>query len=96
MRGAFKVPSLRNIARSAPFMHAGQAQTLLDAVDFYNHAPGHAVPDRNDLTLHWHVVDAHLREDEIADLVAFLQTLTDETALPVIPDQVPSGLPVPR
>ncbi len=96
LRGAFKVPSLRNIARSAPFMHAGQAQTLTDAVDFYNHPPGHAVPGRNDLILHWHVVDPHLRDDEIVDLVAFLNTLTDETALPVIPDQVPSGLPVPR
>jgi len=96
LRGAFKVPTLRNIARTQPFMHAGQAQTLFDAVDFYNHSPGHAVADRNDLTLHWHVVDPHLRADEITDLLAFLKTLTDETALPAIPDQVPSGLPVPR
>ena len=96
LRGAFKVPSLRNIARSAPFMHAGQAETLADAVDFYNHEPGHAVAGRNDLVLHWHVVDPHLRADEVEDLVAFLNTLTDETALPAIPDQVPSGLPVPR
>jgi cytochrome c peroxidase len=96
LRGAFKVPTLRNIARSEPFMHAGQAKTLLDAVDFYNHAPGHAVSDRSDLTLHWHVVDPQLRTDEMVDLVAFLHTLTDETAMPVIPDRVPSGLPVPR
>ena len=95
LRGAFKVPSLRNIARSAPYMHAGQSETLLDAINFYNDAPGHAVQERNDLTLHWHVVDPDLRSDEITDLVAFLNTLTDETALPVTPERVPSGLPVP-
>ena len=96
LRGAFKVPTLRNIARTAPFMHAGQSQTLLDAVEFYNANPGHAVPERHDLILHWHMVNPHLRNDEIADLVAFMKTLTDETALPAVPERVPSGLPVPR
>jgi len=95
LRGAFKVPSLRNIARSAPYMHAGQSKTLIDVIDFYNNKPGHAVPERNDLTLHWHVVDPDLKKDEITDLVAFLNALTDETALPTIPERVPSGLPVP-
>ncbi len=96
LRGAFKVPSLRNIAQSAPFMHAGQSQTLIEAVDFYNNTPGHAVAERNDLTLHWHITDPQLRGDEIRDLVAFLHALTDETALPIIPEAVPSRLPVPR
>lgn len=96
LRGAFKVPSLRNIAQSAPFMHGGQFQTLIEAVDFYNNVPGHAVSERSDLTLNWHIVDPNLRADEIVDLVAFLNALTDETALPVIPEAVPSGLPVPR
>ena len=95
LRGAFKVPSLRNIASSAPYMHAGQSQNLTDAVIFYNDVPGHAVSDRDDLTFHWHLVDADLREGEVADLVAFLRALTDETAMPVVPDRVPSGLPVP-
>ena len=96
LRGAFKVPSLRNIAQSAPYMHGGQFQTLIEAVNFYNNVPGHAVPDRSDLTLNWHMVDPELRADEIVDLVAFLHALTDETALPVIPEAVPSRLPVPR
>jgi cytochrome c peroxidase len=95
LRGAFKVPSLRNIASSAPYMHAGQAGTLVEAINFYNNKPGHAVTDRNDLTLHWHVVDPNLGNDEVADLVAFLKTLSDETALPRVPEKVPSGLPVP-
>jgi cytochrome c peroxidase len=76
-------------------MHAGQSETLVDAINFYNDVPGHAVQERDDLTLHWHVVDPDLRNDEITDLVAFLNTLTDETALPAIPERVPSGLPVP-
>ncbi len=95
LRGAFKVPSLRNVARSAPYMHAGQAGTLVEAIDFYNNVPGHAVAERDDLTLHWHMVDPDLRSNEITDLAAFLQTLTDETAMPIIPERVPSGLPVP-
>jgi cytochrome c peroxidase len=95
LRGAFKVPSLRNIASSAPYMHAGQAQTLDEAIDFYNDEPGHAVPKRDDLTLHWHIVNPNLSSNEVTDLVAFLKTLSDETALPKVPDKVPSGLPVP-
>ena len=95
LRGAFKVPTLRNIARSGPYMHAGQSETLVDAISFYNDVPGHAVQERDDLTLHWHVVDPDLRSDEIADLMAFLNALTDETALPAPPERLPSGLPVP-
>ena len=95
LRGAFKVPSLRNIAQSAPYMHAGQSESLVEAVNFYNDVPGHAVQERHDLILHWHVVDPDLRSDEITDLVAFLNTLTDQTARPVTPQRAPSGLPVP-
>lgn len=95
LRGAFKVPSLRNIARSAPYMHAGQFQTLIDTINFYNNVPGHAVADGNKLMLHWHVTDPELSDDEMTDLVAFLNTLTDETGLPAAPGRVPSGLPVP-
>lgn len=93
--GAFKVPTLRNIALTAPYMHAGQFSTLTGAVSFYNHEPGHALPDRDDLTFHWHVNNPHLSTDEITDLVAFLHTLNDETAMPKIPARVPSGLAVP-
>ena len=95
LRGSFKVPSLRNVALTAPHMHAGQAATLLDAIRFYNNPPGHAVSDRDDLRLNWHIVNPHLSPDEVLDLAAFLTTLSDETALPVVPDRVPSGLTVP-
>jgi len=36
---AFKVPSLRNVAERAPYMHAGQIATLREVVDHYNRAP---------------------------------------------------------
>ena len=36
---AFKVPSLRNVAERAPYMHAGQFSTLSEVVDHYNRAP---------------------------------------------------------
>ncbi|EED35602.1 di-heme cytochrome c peroxidase family protein [Luminiphilus syltensis NOR5-1B] len=95
--GAFKVPSLRNIALTAPYMHAGQFQSLAESVGFYSALPGHAVGELGPrLTLHWHLVDARLRTDEIEDLVAFMKTLTDATALPEKPDVLPSGLQVLR
>jgi cytochrome c peroxidase len=96
LRGAFKVPSLRNIAKAAPYMHAGQSRTLLEAISFYNDTPGHAVSGQRDLRLHWHLVDPNLTSAEVQDLAAFLNTLTDETALPKIPNHLPSGHPVPR
>ena len=36
---AYKVPSLRNVAERAPYMHAGQFATLADVLDHYNRAP---------------------------------------------------------
>ena len=40
MRGGFKVPSLRNVALTAPYEHSGQIQTLHAAGDFYNKVGG--------------------------------------------------------
>ncbi|MFT6286664.1 MAG: cytochrome c peroxidase [Alcanivorax sp.] len=96
LRGAFKVPTLRNIALTAPYMHAGQFSTLEEAIAFYNAEPGHAVPAESGLTLHWHMNNPDLREDELQDLIAFLETLTDTTALPAVPDALPSGIAVPK
>ncbi len=96
LRGAFKVPSLRNIAMAAPYMHAGQSPTLSEAIEFYNNTPGHAVSDRQDLRIHWHINDPNLSASEVQDLAAFLGALTDETALPQIPEYLPSGKTVPR
>jgi cytochrome c peroxidase len=86
------VPTLRNIATTAPYMHSGAFATLRDAVEFYNKGRGHAVPEGQRLYLHWHITEPHLTDDEIDRLVDFLQALTDEAFLPEIPPRVPSGL----
>lgn len=96
LNGAFLVPSLRNIARTAPYMHTGEFQTLSDVVNFYNDEPGHSAPKGEALLFHWHLVNPQLTQNEQRQLLAFLTALTDETALPEIPDRLPSGLPVPK
>ncbi len=93
LRGAFKVPTLRNIAKSAPYMHSGRYEKLIDTVKFYNDGRGNAVPDDQQLLLHWHISDPDLTDEEMQLIVEFLGTLTDESLTPQIPSQVPSGLP---
>lgn len=96
LRGGFKVPSLRNVALTAPYEHSGQIQTLRAAVDFYNKGRGHAVPKGEKLTLHWHIWEPGLSAAEIDRLVDFLGALTDESFRPARPRNLPSGLkPVP-
>jgi cytochrome c peroxidase len=96
LRGGFRTPTLRNIARTPPYMHAGQLATLSDAVRFYNDRAGHAVPTNEHLTIDWRMIlrEPVLSESDIADVVSFLQALTDESMMPAIPDRVPSGLHV--
>ena len=77
----FKVPSLRNIAVSAPYMHDGRFNTLEEVIEHYN-SEVHASPSV-DTTLMQYNLDPGLglEAEDIADLVAFLHTLTDETFL---------------
>lgn len=70
-RGAFKTPSLRNIALTAPYMHDGSIKTLKDVIDYYiGGANSNSQLDKN-----IHVLD-FLTGQERADLLAFLQSLT--------------------
>jgi len=93
MKGGFKVPTLRNIAKTAPYMHSGRFATLRDTVAFYNGGRGHAIPQGVELHVHWHIWEPRLRDEELDRLVDFLGALTDESFMPPIPDRVPSGLP---
>ncbi|MBE8168401.1 MAG: cytochrome-c peroxidase [Shewanella sp.] len=93
LRGGFKVPTLRNITKSAPYMHAGNFETLRDTVEFYNKGRGHAVPDGENLQLHWHIWEPDLTDEELDLIVEFLGSLEDESLTPTIPSIVPSGLP---
>ncbi|MFN3690389.1 MAG: cytochrome-c peroxidase [Fimbriimonadales bacterium] len=91
--GAFKIPTLRNIALTAPYMHNGVFETLEEVLDFYAGGGGRGrgldVPLQDDK-----IRKFQLTPQEKADLIAFLLALTDESALPEIPKRVPSGLPV--
>jgi cytochrome c peroxidase len=97
LRGAFKVPTLRNITKTGPrYFNAGQLDSLDAVVAFYNAPRGHALPKGEKQALHWHVhmMKPKLSKDDAAAIVAFLGALEDETLIPLPPDAVPSGLPV--
>jgi cytochrome c peroxidase len=70
--GAFKTSGLRDIALSAPYMHDGSEATLLDVVKFYDKG-GEPNP-----YLDGGVVPLKLTEQEMKDLVAFMESLTGE------------------
>jgi cytochrome c peroxidase len=69
--GAFKTPTLRNVALTPPYMHDGSLATLEDVIDFYNKG---GVPNPN-IAPGLHVL--HLTDMQKQALVAFLQALTD-------------------
>ncbi len=85
---AFKTPTLRNIALTAPYMHNGIYKTLEQVIDFYNRGGGEGIgihlenqtlpPDKLNLTL-----------KEQRALVSFLQTLTDTTGTTSRPNKLP-------
>ena len=92
LKAGFKVPTLRNIDRTAPYMHSGMFDNLHAIAEFYNGGRGHAVPQGVELHLHWHISSPDLTDYELDRLVDFLATLTDESLKPQIPEQLPSGL----
>jgi len=94
LRGGFKVPTLRNITKTAPYMHSGKFDKLYDAVEFYSKGRGHAVPKNEKLQLHWHIWEPDLTDEEMQLIVDFLGSLTDESLTPKMPTKLPSGLPV--
>lgn len=73
-KGAFKTPSLRDVATRPPYMHDGSMKTLEEVVAFYNKG-GHKNP-----WLSSAVQPLNLTPSEQADLVAFLEALTGEVA----------------
>lgn len=74
-----RTPSLRNIALTPPYMHDGSRPTLNSAIEAYE--------DRGDLEL-------SIGEDDMADIEAFLRTLTNTDFYKQKPTSVPSGLAV--
>lgn len=82
--GRFRVPTLRNVALTAPYMHDGSIETLDDVIEHYNRGgrliedgenagDGSTSPYKSEL-----IFALGLTDQEKADLVAFLEALTDE------------------
>jgi cytochrome c peroxidase len=79
-RHAFKTPTVRNVALTAPYMHNGVFRTLQEVVDFYDAGGG------NGLGMHLpnqtlSAEPLHLSDQEKRDLVAFMEALTDSSSL---------------
>jgi len=69
--GAFKTPMLRNVSKTAPYMHAGQYETLFDVIKHYADPPTTKI-GKSDL------LDIELNDQEILQLEKFLHTLDSE------------------
>jgi cytochrome c peroxidase len=74
--GEFKVPSLRNVALTAPYMHNGSLATLADVVRHYSELPVERLHSDGEAILR----PLGLSRAEAADLVAFLESLTERGA----------------
>ena len=83
--GQVKIPSLRNVAVTAPYMHNGVFKTLREVLDFDNTRDlGSYPPPEVDINVHRHMPPVPgffgqfgLTDQEIGDVIAFLMTLTD-------------------
>jgi cytochrome c peroxidase len=81
VEGAFKIPSLRNVALTAPYFHNGEAGTLREAVELYSRGGNvHPVQAMDGTPIEPLGVPS-LAPDEIDAIVAFLESLTDERVL---------------
>jgi cytochrome c peroxidase len=81
VQGAFKIPSLRNVALTAPYFHNGDVHTLREVVEFYSRGGNVSPVHELDGTVIEPLGVPSLTSDEIDALVAFLETLTDERVL---------------
>ncbi|MDH5229521.1 MAG: cytochrome-c peroxidase [Gammaproteobacteria bacterium] len=69
--GAFKIPTLRNVAKTAPYMHAGQFETLSEVLKHYQKRPITRVG-------HTDLLVTDLSDNDLKKLEAFLMTLTSQ------------------
>jgi len=77
--GAFKTPTIRNAAETAPYMHDGSLATLADVVDWY---AAHGRPNRNlDYRFRW-IAPGALSEQDRLDLIAFIEACSGP--LPIV------------
>jgi cytochrome c peroxidase len=72
--GSFKTPTLREVSRTAPYMHDGSLATLADVVEYYDKG-GQPHPNLDEK-----MKPLALTAQEKADLVAFMEALTGRVA----------------
>ncbi|GMV43285.1 MAG: cytochrome-c peroxidase [Myxococcales bacterium] len=80
--GAFKTPTLRNVAQTAPYMHDGSLESLHDVMIHYNNGGVSSVKDRVNDFLSGGIRPLNLTDEQIDDLVAFLESLTSPEFAP--------------
>jgi cytochrome c peroxidase len=87
--GKFRVPTLRNVAVTAPYMHNGVFKTLFQVVAFYNtrDVADWPEPEVAENVNDEELGDLGLANPELEDLAAFLRTLTDGWAAVEIDDE---------
>ena len=90
-KGKFRTPSLRYTEYTYPYMHNGMLETLRDVVEFYNAGGGENEFAANKSPL---IQPLGLSDEEIDDLVAFLESLSGDEILPDGPD-LPEMEPLP-
>ena len=107
---AFRTPTLRNLDETGPYFHGGVGGDLAETVRFYDTARrfanggGNNPPGGNGLAVNPNVtrqqIDNEVRDlqglnnQEVQDIVAFLEALSDPDFDRTVPTSVPSGLPV--
>ncbi len=75
--GAFKTPTLRNVAKTAPYMQSGQFAALEDVINHYNKpTPPFYDREQHSTRPHFDIMPLKLTDEERAQLQAFLETLT--------------------
>lgn len=80
-KARFKVPSLRNVEKTASYMHDGRLATLEQMIDHYDHGVRNSPTIEFILQYNLQPGGLQLTPQDKADLLAFLKTLTDETFL---------------
>lgn len=77
--GKFRVPTLRNVNETAPYMHNGVFDTLEEVIEFYNRRDidGIEAEIPRNVNNAGNIGELGLTDDEIQDLIAFLMTLSD-------------------
>jgi cytochrome c peroxidase len=85
--GAFRTPTLRNIAATAPYMHDGSLATLRDVVVHYNNGGVTKEGDPVNDFLSGGIRPLNLSESQIDDLVAFMESLTSPAFAPAVPEK---------